>query len=128
MLVDRAKKLAAGMREADGGEPGKLEGIEQLLCFLEICGVEALAEATVDFGQQWSGLRAAARVLPEPCQAGGGAQLEGERTLGAGHVECLLEAGGTLSWVNYGSMYEGTVVFSDEVAAAFTCSDLRPTG
>ena len=34
--------------------------------------------------------------------------------------------GGTLSWVNYGSMYQGSIVFSDEVAAAFTCSELRP--
>jgi hypothetical protein len=35
--------------------------------------------------------------------------------------------GGTLSWVNYASMYEGSVVFSDEVAStAFAC-DLRPT-
>jgi plastocyanin len=35
--------------------------------------------------------------------------------------------GGTVSWVNYGSMYQGTIVFSAEVAKAFTCSDLRPT-
>jgi plastocyanin len=35
-------------------------------------------------------------------------------------------AGGTLSWVNYGSMNQGSIVFSDEVAAAFTCPDLRP--
>jgi plastocyanin len=35
-------------------------------------------------------------------------------------------AGGTLSWVNYGSMYDATIVFSGEVAAAFTCTDLRP--
>jgi plastocyanin len=34
--------------------------------------------------------------------------------------------GGTVSWVNYGSMYQGSIVFSDEVAAAFTCSELRP--
>ena len=34
--------------------------------------------------------------------------------------------GGTVSWVNYGSMYEGSIIFSDEVAAAFTCSDLSP--
>lgn len=34
--------------------------------------------------------------------------------------------GGTLSWVNYASMYRATIVFSDEVATAFTCSDLRP--
>jgi hypothetical protein len=34
--------------------------------------------------------------------------------------------GGRVSWVNYASMYEGSIVFSDEVAAAFTCSDLRP--
>jgi plastocyanin len=34
--------------------------------------------------------------------------------------------GGTVSWVNYASMYEGSIVFSDEVATAFTCSDLRP--
>jgi hypothetical protein len=34
--------------------------------------------------------------------------------------------GGTVSWVNYASMYEGSIVFSEEVAAAFTCSDLRP--
>ena len=34
--------------------------------------------------------------------------------------------GGTVSWVNYASMYEGSIVFSNEVAAAFTCSDLRP--
>jgi hypothetical protein len=34
--------------------------------------------------------------------------------------------GGTLSWVNYGSMDQGSIVFSDEVAAAFTCSELRP--
>ncbi len=33
---------------------------------------------------------------------------------------------GTVSWVNYASMYEGSIVFSDEVAAAFSCSDLRP--
>jgi hypothetical protein len=34
--------------------------------------------------------------------------------------------GGTVSWVNYASMYEGSIVFSDAVAKAFTCSDLRP--
>ncbi len=34
--------------------------------------------------------------------------------------------GGTVSWVNYASMYQGSIVFSDEVAAAFTCSELRP--
>ena len=34
--------------------------------------------------------------------------------------------GGTVSWVNYASMYKGSIVFSDEVAAAFTCSELRP--
>ena len=34
--------------------------------------------------------------------------------------------GGTVSWVNYASMYQGSIVFSDEVAAAFTCSGLRP--
>lgn len=34
--------------------------------------------------------------------------------------------GGTLSWVNYASMNQGTVVFSDEVAKAFTCANLRP--
>jgi hypothetical protein len=34
--------------------------------------------------------------------------------------------GGTVSWVNYASMYQGSIVFSDEVAAAFTCTDLRP--
>jgi len=34
--------------------------------------------------------------------------------------------GGTVSWVNYASMYDGSIVFSDEVAAAFTCSELRP--
>jgi hypothetical protein len=34
--------------------------------------------------------------------------------------------GGTVSWVNYASTYEGSVVFSDEVAStAFAC-DLRP--
>lgn len=37
-----------------------------------------------------------------------------------------VEEGGTVSWVNYGSMYEGSIVFSDDVAKAFTCSDLRP--
>ena len=37
-----------------------------------------------------------------------------------------VEAGGTVSWVNYGSMYEGSIVFSDDVAKAFTCSELRP--
>jgi hypothetical protein len=34
--------------------------------------------------------------------------------------------GGKVSWVNYASMYEGSIVFSDAVAKAFTCSDLRP--
>ena len=34
--------------------------------------------------------------------------------------------GGTVSWVNYASMSEGSIVFSNEMAAAFTCSDLRP--
>jgi len=34
--------------------------------------------------------------------------------------------GGTVSWVNYASMHEGSIVFSDAVAASFTCSDLRP--
>lgn len=34
--------------------------------------------------------------------------------------------GGTVSWVNYASMYQGSIVFSDAVAAAFTCSELRP--
>jgi plastocyanin len=34
--------------------------------------------------------------------------------------------GGTVSWVNYASMYEGSIVSSEEVAWAFTCSDLRP--
>ncbi len=34
--------------------------------------------------------------------------------------------GGTLSWVNYASMNDGSIVFSNEVATAFTCSDLRP--
>jgi len=33
---------------------------------------------------------------------------------------------GTVSWVNYASMYQGSIVFSDETAKAFTCSDLRP--
>jgi len=28
--------------------------------------------------------------------------------------------------VNYASLYEGSIVFSDETASAFTCSDLRP--
>ena len=37
-----------------------------------------------------------------------------------------LVEGGTVSWVNYASMYQGSIVFSDETAAAFTCSDLRP--
>ena len=37
-----------------------------------------------------------------------------------------VEAGGTVSWVNYGPMDEGSVVFSDDVAKAFTCSELRP--
>jgi len=37
-----------------------------------------------------------------------------------------LVEGGTVSWVNYASSYEGSIVFSDEVAKAFTCSDLRP--
>jgi len=35
-------------------------------------------------------------------------------------------AGGTVSWVNYASEYSGSVVFSDAVAASFTCRDLRP--
>jgi hypothetical protein len=35
-------------------------------------------------------------------------------------------AGGSVSWVNYASMYAGSVVFSDAVAAAFTCKELRP--
>ena len=34
--------------------------------------------------------------------------------------------GGTVSWVNYASMYQGSIVFSDAVAATFTCSELRP--
>jgi len=34
--------------------------------------------------------------------------------------------GGTVSWVNYASMSDGSIVFSDEVAKAFTCSELRP--
>jgi hypothetical protein len=34
--------------------------------------------------------------------------------------------GGTVSWVNYASLYDGSIVFSQAVAAAFTCSDLRP--
>jgi len=37
-----------------------------------------------------------------------------------------VEEGGTVSWVNYASMYQGSIVFSAEVAKAFTCSDLRP--
>jgi hypothetical protein len=37
----------------------------------------------------------------------------------------LLE-GGTVSWVNYASLYSGSIVFSDAVAAAFTCKELRP--
>ena len=37
----------------------------------------------------------------------------------------VVEAG-TVSWVNYASMYQGSIVFSDAVAAAFTCSELRP--
>ena len=37
-----------------------------------------------------------------------------------------VKAGGTVSWVNYASLYQGSIVFSDQVAAAFTCSDLRP--
>jgi hypothetical protein len=35
-------------------------------------------------------------------------------------------AGGKVSWVNYGTMYQGSIVISDEVAAAFTCSELGP--
>jgi hypothetical protein len=34
--------------------------------------------------------------------------------------------GGTVSWVNYASMSQGTIVFSDAVAQAFTCTELRP--
>ena len=34
--------------------------------------------------------------------------------------------GGTVSWVNYASLYSGSVVFSDAVAAAFACKELRP--
>jgi hypothetical protein len=37
-----------------------------------------------------------------------------------------VEKGGTVSWVNYASMYQGSIVFSDAVAKAFTCSELRP--
>jgi hypothetical protein len=32
--------------------------------------------------------------------------------------------GGTVSWVNYASMYEGSIVLSDAVVKALTCSDL----
>jgi hypothetical protein len=34
--------------------------------------------------------------------------------------------GGTLSWVNYAAMSQGSIVFSDAVAKSFTCSDLGP--
>lgn len=34
--------------------------------------------------------------------------------------------GGTVSWVNYASTGSATIVLSDEVAAAFTCTELRP--
>ena len=34
--------------------------------------------------------------------------------------------GGIVSWVNYATMSEGSIVFSDEMATAFTCSDLSP--
>jgi len=33
---------------------------------------------------------------------------------------------GTVSWLNYATDYLGTIVFSDAVASAFTCSDLGP--
>lgn len=34
--------------------------------------------------------------------------------------------GGTVSWVNYASQSQASIVFSNAVAAAFTCPDLRP--
>jgi hypothetical protein len=34
--------------------------------------------------------------------------------------------GGSLSWVNYASMSQGSIVLSDAVAKSFTCSDLGP--
>ncbi len=39
-------------------------------------------------------------------------------------IAVVLE-GGTISWVNYASMYDGTIVFSKAVAQAFPC-DLQP--
>ena len=37
-----------------------------------------------------------------------------------------LLAGGTVSWVNYASLYDGSIVFPPATVAGFTCSDLRP--
>ncbi len=34
--------------------------------------------------------------------------------------------GGSVSWVNEASTFAATIVFSDAVAEAFTCDDLRP--
>src|SRR6266550_6441342 len=50
--------------------------VEQRLCVLQVARVEAFGEPGVERGEEGAGRVVLALALPEPRQAGGGAQLE----------------------------------------------------
>src|SRR5439155_19875190 len=65
--------------------------VEQRLCVLEVARVEAFGEPGVDRGEEGAGSVALALALPQPRQAGGGAQLERLGLLPPGNLQGLAE-------------------------------------
>src|SRR5437870_3976444 len=76
-----------------------LQLYQQHFGLLEVRGIKALSKPAVDRGQQLVGCDMLALLLPQACQAHGGAQLQRFRLLAAGNGEGLLEAGLSLRLV-----------------------------
>src|SRR4029077_1549204 len=79
------------LRQSDGEDDLLREVVEQRLRVLQVARVEAFGEPGVDRGEEGAGLVALALTLPEPRQAGRGAQLEHLGLLPPGDLQGLIE-------------------------------------
>src|SRR6267142_3456524 len=82
---------ASGQRRIDGEDDLLRQVVEQRLRVLQVARGEAFGEPAVERGEESAGRVALALALPEPRQAGGGAQLERLGLLPPGDVPGVAE-------------------------------------
>ena len=66
---------------------------QQRLGLLQICGVKALGEATIERGEEIAGCRAFTLAVPEQAQPDRGAEFKGPGPLAPGQGQSVLETG-----------------------------------